>query len=313
MFLQRNLLWLLALLSGVAFLWPRLGLAWDPFVATKPVLNYLIGLTMFFVGWMLPRDEVAEIGTRWPAVAGGTAIQYLAMPALAFLAAWLWRLEGAQRIGVILVGVVPGAMASNVLTLNARGHASYSVSLTTLSTMLSPLMVPFALLLLLGPLLADDSSIGSKALEPWGVFQLLALTVVLPVVAGHLLRRVRPDWGQWGDRIGPVAANATILWIIAVVVGLNRQRLGAAGPELLLPLLFVNLLGYAAGHFGARAMALPEPMRRALVLEVGMQNAGLGSLLAIDLFGDAAAVAPALYTFGCMLTGTLLARLWARE
>jgi BASS family bile acid:Na+ symporter len=111
---------------------------------------------------------------------------------------------------------------------------------------------------------------------------------------------------------GPVLANGTILWIIAVVVGLNRDRLGSATPLLMLALLLINLLGYAAGWIGGLGMRLPVPMRRALTLEIGMQNAGLGTALVLSLFPNnpAAAIPTAAYTFGCMFTGTLLAQFW---
>jgi len=109
-----------------------------------------------------------------------------------------------------------------------------------------------------------------------------------------------------------VVANLAILWIIAVVVASNREKLAGPDPRLLAALLGINLFGYLAGDLGSRAMRLSSPMRRALTLEVGMQNAGLGTTLALSLFPDRPAVAipGALYTFGCMLTGTLLAQFW---
>jgi BASS family bile acid:Na+ symporter len=112
--------------------------------------------------------------------------------------------------------------------------------------------------------------------------------------------------------VAAIIANLTILWIIAVVVALNRAGLAHMDYRLVLALLLVNVLGYLAGFFGGRLLGVDGPMRRALTLEVGMQNAGLGSTLATGLFSDPATALPsALYTFGCMFTGTLLARLWA--
>jgi BASS family bile acid:Na+ symporter len=82
--------------------------------------------------------------------------------------------------------------------------------------------------------------------------------------------------------------------------------------RLIVALLTVNLAGYAAGYGGGRMMGLPQTMRRALTLEIGMQNAGLGTTLAMGLFADERIALPAaLYTFGCMFTGTILARVWA--
>ena len=276
----------------------------DPFIATKPHLGWLIALTMLAIGSLLPRDEVRQVIRRWPMVFGGTAIQYASMPLLAYGVGRLFGFEGALLYGVIMVGCVPGAMASNVLTLAARGNVSYSVSLTTTATLLSPLVVPLALWLALGQWVNLDVLAVSRD---------LCFTVVVPVVAGHLLSRTLPAWEALAGLLGSIIANLTILWIIAVVVAANRERLGQFDAAVLLALLVVNVAGYLAGYGGGRLLRLPDPMRRALTLEVGMQNAGVGTWLATQIFKEdpAAAIPPAIYTFGCMLTGTVLVRVWA--
>lgn len=305
--LERLLILWLSLLSGAAYLWPDVfGGGFDPFLATKPWLWYLIGVAMFAIGWLLPRDELRQVALRWPTVLGGTALQYLTMPLLAYGMARLLRLEGDLLVGVIVVGCVPGAMASNVLTLLSRGNVSYSLSLTTSATLLSPIVVPLALMWTLGRTV--DFPAAQTSLE-------LLEFVVLPVVAGHLCGRMLPQWEQVARRVGKVVANLVILWVIAVVVAASRDRLYTLDTTLLGALLGINFGGYAAGYWGAMAMRLTLPMRRALTLEIGMQNAGLGSTLALALFPDAplTAVPSALYTFGSMFTATLLATAWARR
>jgi BASS family bile acid:Na+ symporter len=234
------------------------------------------------------------------------------MPVLAYSAAHLAGLSGDYRVGVIMVGCVPGAMASNVLTLNARGNTSYSVSLTTSATLLSPLVVP----LILGLTLHTDKEVGIALLLDASVK--LLLTVVVPVVTGHLISLRFPAVERLAHRAGPVIANLAILWIIAVVVGMNRGRLSPFAENvpllrMLTALMLVNTVGYVVGYASGCIMRLPEPMRRALTLEIGMQNAGIGAFLATQLFKgrEAIAIAPAMYTFGCMLTGTVLAGIWS--
>jgi BASS family bile acid:Na+ symporter len=299
------LVWLIAA-SWLAYWWPGLAnVPFDPFVASASILPWLIAATMFSIGLMLPRDEVRQVLRRWPTVLAGTALQYTTMPLLGYAMGVLWGLKGDYLIGIVMVGCVPGAMASNVLTLNAGGNTSYSVSLTTTATLLSPLAVPLVMKLAL----ATEESVQLDGLK---TSRVLFSTVVVPVLAGHLVGRRDPsrevEFRRWGSRI----ANLAILWIIAVIVGLNRAELGQFRWHLLAALLSVNLGGYAIGYLGGTAIRLPETMRRALTLEVGMQNAGLGATLATGLFPDRSeiAIAPAAYTFGCMLTGTLLARLW---
>jgi BASS family bile acid:Na+ symporter len=303
--LERFLLVWLTLLSLVAFYWTSwTSVPFDPFVASRPYLSYIIAVTMFAIGSLLPRDEIQQVLRRWPTVLGGTAIQYISMPLLAYGIGHAFQLEREMLIGVVMVGCVPGAMASNVLTLAARGNVSYSVSLTTSATLLSPLVVPFALWLTLGT---------DRRLDSWKVSQNLVLTVVGPVILGHVLCRAFVQFERQMRVFGPIIANVTILWIIAVVVGLNRDRLSDVNAVVLVVLLMVNLLGYTAGYFGGGMLRLPTTMRRALTLEVGMQNAGLGTVLALGLFPEspATAIPTAAYTFGCMLTGTVLAQWWS--
>lgn len=316
--LERYLLVWLVLLCWIAFCWPAwFGYFWpetsqiepdaelfDPFVATKGWLGYMIAVTMLAIGSLLPREEVVQVFRRWPTVLGGTLIQYTSMPLLAYGVGRLFGLEGPWMIGIVMVGCVPGAMASNVLTMIARGNVSYSVSLTTSATVLSPLVVPWVLWLALGRMV-DNFPVGK-------VFIDLCWMVVLPVVIGHLLSQIWTIWASAARLTGAIVANLTILWIIAVVVAANRGGVSELDFRLIVALLLVNLAGYAAGYGGGRMMGLPQTMRRALTLEIGMQNAGLGTTLAMGLFADERIALPAaLYTFGCMFTGTILARAWA--
>lgn len=297
--LQKYLILWLVLLSLVAAVWP--GSIADPFLLSKPWLGVMVAMTMLCVGSLLPQDEVRDVSRRWPLVLFGTCVQYGSMPLLAWLMAQAFGLTGDLKTGLILAGCVPGAMASNVLTLMAKGNVSYSVGLTTSATLLSPLIVPAALKLTLGAR-ADVRLLMGTAIE-------LSWQVVLPVLTGYTLSRLSLQWKQVADRVAANIANLAILWIIAVVVAANRQNLAQAGGMLFPAILGVNLLGYTAGALGGRLAKLPTGMRRALILEVGMQNAGVGASLALKLFpGHPQVALPCgLYAFGCMFTGTLLA------
>lgn len=322
--LERLLLVWLVLGAALAYVWPLwvqpwlpAGLAVDPFAKeySRFYLNPLMAVAMFAIGWMLPRDEVDQIFRQWRNVLLGTAIQYTSMPLLALACGWLLGLPDAHFRGLLLVGCVPGAMASNVLTLAARGNTSYSVMLTTSSTLLSPIAVPLGLYLLLGAGGGDAGLYLNAAL-------FLLLTVVIPVALGHGLGRWKPEWEPWAKTAGTLVANLTILAVISAVVGTNRAVIGQLlagglatdwGWRLMLALTGLNLGGFAAGYAGGWALGQDEAMRRALTIEIGMQNAGLGAILAGQLFvtQPEAQLAPALFTFGCMFSGTLLATAWA--
>ena len=319
--LQKRLLLWLIVSSLLALVWPHLtwlgSATWDPFLtlASQYPLWGLIVLTMLSIGWMLPKAEVNQVLRRWPTVLGGVSLQYLSMPLLAFVCVLVSGIEGPLMIGIIVVGCVPGAMASNVLTLNAKGNPSYSVSLTATATLISPLAVPLALgtiAWLLGDV-NEGEALSKRADQEiyWKSAQALLYRVVCPVIIGHLLGRIFHRWEKQSQKVFPEIANLAILLIIAAIVAKNRENLDHLPIIIFCLLLVLNLGGYLSGYFGGSLMRLPEPMKRALTLEVGMQNAGLGTVLAADLFGTEAAIVPACYTFGCMLTGTVLARYWS--
>ena len=285
--LSRFLLFWLCLACVVAFFWaPTFGDdVFNPFLLNANQMATLIAVTMLAVGSLLPYDEVKSVAKQWPKILGGTCVQYLAMPTLAFCVAKTFHLEGPYFIGIMMAGCVPGAMASNVLTLTARGNVSYSVGLTTSATLLSPLVVPATLCFFFKG--------SSFEIDFTSIMLNLLLTVVAPVAVGFTLARLFQWWQKGAERFAEIVANLVIIWIIAAVV-------------------ILNFLGFLAGYFGGTALRITPAMRRALTIEVGMQNAGLGTALATRYFADQpeAALFCASYTFECMAAGVVLAQIF---
>jgi BASS family bile acid:Na+ symporter len=177
--------------------------------------------------------------------------------------------------------------------------------MTTIATLLCPLVLAFWL-----PLLADTRIQVPVASLVWNATWM----VVLPVSVGIMLRAFRPAMPAGWDRIATGIASLSIVLIILVVVAANRARLAALGPELALAMLGLNLAGYGLAFGVATALSWPSGQRRTLVIEVGMQNAGLGSVLALAHLGEAGAVPSAFYTALCVVTASLALplreRLW---
>ena len=299
----RSLLLWLTLSSGIAFFWPVESVGFDPFVASSWGLWTLIVVTMFSLGTLVRVEELRPLREKPWWVGLGVAVQVIVMPAAAWLVTQIVPMNAELAAGVILVGCVPGAMASNVLTNTAGGSVAYSVSLTSVATLLSPVTVPTVLWIVTG--LKSDKALTEPAL-------LLATLVVLPTVLGFFAARQSLTLNRLLQQWSPVVASAALLWIIASVVAGNRDKLASVSGLLVLALLLINLLGYLAGYGAGRVAGLPTPFVRALTLEVGMQNAGLGTALAVSLYGanTMATIPTAAYTFGCMFTGTILAVAW---
>jgi BASS family bile acid:Na+ symporter len=308
--LFQSLLFWLVLSSGIAYAWPAESIGFDPFVpaaAYKSALLWtLISVAMFCLGTLVRTDELRPLAERPWWVGLGVATQVIVMPAIAWLVTLVIPMEEEIAAGVILVGCVPGAMASNVLTSTARGSVAYSVSLTTVATLLSPLTVPLVLRIVAGA--ETEHSLAESSIR-------LALLVVLPTLIGFMVSCFWKRFRDSAERWSSVVAAVALLWIIAIVVAGNREKLVSVGLVLAVALVIINLVGYIGGWSVGGLAKLPDRFRRALTLEVGMQNAGLGTGLATLLYGaDTAATIPtAAYTFGCMLTGTILAVWWQRK
>ena len=307
--LQRYLLFWLVVSSLIAGIWPDVfgDDAYDPVLASKAGLSWIVATVMFCVGTLLPADEVKYVAGKWPTILGGTFIQYSSMPFLAWAIATSFGFSDDLKVGVIMVGCVPGAMASNVLTMVARGNVSYSVGLTTSATLLSPLVVPVILKLTLGAA-ADRALLLNASLR-------LILEVVIPVISGFALCQLSQQVKRLADKFSGTIANFSILWIIAIVVALNRDAIREMPVLLITGLLLINLGGFLSGQFGGRLLRLDAGMRRALMLEVGMQNAGVGASLARGLFPDNPEISLpcGLFAFGCMTTGTILAEVVSND
>jgi BASS family bile acid:Na+ symporter len=261
----------------------------------RPALQPAFAVTMLFVGTLVPAGQLrAFAASPWRPLSGVLA-QYTIMPLTAGLVAFFFD-DPLTRTGIVLVGCMPGAMASNVMTVLLKGDVVLSVAMTTLATFLCPLVIATWL-----PLLADTRLDVPVAAMVWNATWM----VVLPVAAGVALRIAGPRLPRAWDRIATALASASIVLIVLVVVAANRDRLAGLGPGLGLAMLALNLAAYALAFGYATALGWPPAQRRTLVVEVGMQNAGLGSVLALAHLGEAGAVPSAFYTGLCVATAAL--------
>ncbi len=289
--------WVL-LFCGVAYLWP------EPFLVLGRGMKGFFALTMFGIGAVLSTKDFRDIGRRPWLVLLGCSAQYSIMPFGAFAVARLFGLSPEFTVGLVLAGSAPGAMASNVLCYIARADTAFSVSLTTVSTLLCPLLTPALVLLLAGQQLPVDFR---------SMFLDLVMTVVAPLLLGLALRYRFESAIKRIDRIFPAISVTFIVFICAVVVARNLERLqGNVVLLLFAVVLMLNVYGMAMGYGVGSLFRLPFNQRKTLLIEIGMQNAGLGTVLATLHFGDEAAMPTALFVIVCIVTASAVVRLLDR-
>ncbi|MBA2510163.1 MAG: bile acid:sodium symporter family protein [Rubrobacteraceae bacterium] len=288
--------WIL-LAATIAFFIP-------PLSGILTYVNPLLGLVMFGMGLTLTFGDFARVFRRPKGIAVGVLAQFTVMPLLAFSLALLFDLPPELAAGVVLLGCCPGGTASNVITYLARGDVSMSVSMTSVSTILAPLLTPVLMLLLAGRWLPVDAG---------ALFVSILQIVLLPVALGVLVNTFlsRPV-----QRVRPILPLVSVVIIVVIVMGVvaaSSENLLAVGPLVFLIVVVHNICGLLLGYTVARYMGLDATQRRAISIEVGMQNSGLAAGLAATYFGGLAALPGAVFSVWHNISGPILATIWSRK
>jgi bile acid:Na+ symporter, BASS family len=286
------------LLSALAWIYPQ----W--FVPFRGAIVPLLALVMFGMGLTLGVADFRRVLRRPVVIAFGVFLQYTVMPAAAWLVSRALQLDPMLTTGMILVGTSPGGTASNVICYLARGDVALSVTLTAVSTLLSIMLTPLLCLVY----------IDARIAVPAGGMLLSILEIVIaPVLLGVLLNGVAHRQLRPLQQYFPLVSVAAIVWIIAIVVAINRPRFDGLGWLPVFAVAAHNAVGLAVGYLAPRLLGYNERVCRTLAIETGMQNSGMAVALAVKFFAPVAAVPGAAFSIWHNLSGSLLAAVWRRR
>ena len=268
-------------------------------------VNYLLMVIMFGMGLTLKLDDFKVVFTRPRDVLVGCVAQFTIMPFLAFVLGKTFGLDQEILAGVILVGACPGGTASNVITYLSKGDVALSVGMTSVNTLLSPLLTPAIVFFLLRTTVDVDV---------WSMFLTILQVVVVPIGLGFIIDRY---WGKYASRISrilPAISVVAIAMIVASVVSHNSSRIFETGAVVFVVVILHNLLGYVGGYALGKALGVSVSRKKALAVEIGMQNSGLATSLARASFPtlEAATVPGAIFSVWHNISGAILAQLLSR-
>ena len=273
----------------------------------KPkLINPLLGVIMFGMGLTLKAEDFKVVFSRPKDVLVGCLAQFTVMPLLAFALTRIFRLEPALAIGVILVGCCPGGTASNVITYLAKGDLALSVGMTAVSTLLAPVLTPLLVWLLAGETV-DVNVVGMLLSILW--------VVILPIALGLLVKRFWPRTTEQASAYLPALSTLAICVIVLIVIAANAHKLLDGGLVILLVVVLHNVCGLGAGYLIGTLLRLTPAKRRAISVEVGMQNSGLASSLATLHFAayPLATIPGALFSVWHNISGAIVAKLYSRN
>ena len=266
-------------------------------------MDWFFALTMFGIGVVLQVGDFKRIAQRPVIVLIGSVAQFTLMPLGAFLLAKIFRLPPEITIGLIITGSAPGAMASNVMSYIAKADTAYSVSLTTVSTLLCPILTPGLTLLL-----------AKSELEvPFLNMALYAFKmIVVPLFVGFGVRHFLKEKIEKILPIFPAISATFIIFICSWVIAVNKEKLAEITGIILIVGIILNIYGMLAGYGVGSVFRMNIQRRRTLAIEIGMQNAGFGMLLAKNNFGPEAAVPAAIFVFICIITASAMSAIWQK-
>ncbi|MBG6184125.1 BASS family bile acid:Na+ symporter [Arthrobacter sp. CAN_A214] len=276
----------------------------NAFTGLAPLINPLLGVIMFGMGLTLTPPDLALVVRRPIPVVIGVLAQFAIMPLLGWLVSALLGLPPALAAGVILVGCCPGGTASNVVSYLARGDVALSVAMTSVSTLLAPLLTPVLALWLAGRYMPVDA--GSMA---GSILQI----VLVPVLLGLAVRFFLPGLVNRCLPALPWVSVAAITVVVVAVVSGSAGIILSAGLLVLAAVILHNGLGYALGYGAARLFHLPVAARRTTAIEVGMQNSGLAAGLARQYLTPESALPGAIFSVWHNVSGAALAAYWRRR
>lgn len=268
-------------------------------------INYLLMVVMFGMGLTMKPRDFALVFKRPKDILVGTAAQFIIMPALAFGLSRLFQLDPALTAGVVLVGTCPGGTSSNVITYLSKGDVALSVGMTSVNTLLAPLLTPAITWLLLQTTVRVDV---------WAMFWSIIQVIIIPVALGFVINRFFGKFTEKAVAVLPSVSTVAICLIIAAVVSHNAEKIYTSGVLVFAVVILHNLLGYAGGFGLGKLLKMPPEKVKALSIEVGMQNSGLATSLAGTAFsGLAMATVPgAVFSVWHNISGAILAGFYRR-
>ena len=300
-FVGKYMAWIVLAIAALALFVPGTCL----WVQTKWI-NFLLMIVMFGMGLTMKLSDFAIVFRRPRDVIIGCVAQFIVMPLLAFALGRLFGLSDELLVGVVLVGTCPGGTASNVMTYLAKGDTALSVGMTSINTLLAPVLTPLLTYLYLRT---------SVSVDVRSMFISIIQVVIVPIGLGLLINRLFGKYTQKLNDALPTVSVTAICLIVASVVSHNSEKILSTGIVIFAVVILHNLLGYLCGYLVGVVFKMDLPRKKAVAIEIGMQNSGLATSLAGTAFPNLAmaTVPGAVFSVWHNISGAILAGWFSRR
>ena len=263
-------------------------------------INYLLMIVMFGMGLTMKLSDFAVVFARPRDVIIGCLAQFIVMPLLAFSLGKVFGLSNELLVGVVLVGTCPGGTSSNVITYLSKGDTALSVGMSSINTLLAPFLTPALTYLYLRTTVSVDVK---------SMFVSIIQVVIIPIGLGLMINKLFGRYTQKISDVLPTVSVTAICLIVAAVVSHNSGKILSTGLVIFAVVILHNLLGYLCGYLIGVLFKMDLPRKKAVAIEIGMQNSGLATTLAGSAFPNLAmaTVPGAIFSVWHNISGAILA------
>lgn len=277
-------------------------------------LNFLLAFIMFGVALDLRWSDISRAFRRPRPTLFGLFSQFILLPALTFVLAWLWKPTPALALGMFLVAACPGGTVSNFMSSMAKADLGLSVTLTAISTVLCVFFTPFNFEFWSSIYPETDQMLKTVSLDVFELFRTVFLFLILPVFVGMWVAAKQPVFTSRITK--PVRWSSMVIFLAFVLVAFfNNKDNFITYAEMALALVVVhNLVALLSGYLVGRLGRLGEAASRSLAIETGIQNSALGLVICFKFFPDIGEMALLCAMWGIwhILTGLSISAVWSR-
>lgn len=288
----------------IAYTFPQYFIEINGFSLKKLIIP-LLQVIMFGMGTTMSKQDFLGVVKMPKAVFIGLVCQFSIMPILGFTIAAAFKFPPEIAAGVLLVGCSPSGLASNVMSYIAKANVALSITITSFATILAPLLTPFLMKTLGGQYIE---------IEFWGMAWDIFKMIIIPIGVGVLLNHILAERGVWLQKVLPIVSMVGITVIIVIITAAGQKSLQTVGFSLVIAVILHNLGGFTLGYWASKLLGLNEQDCRTVSIEVGLQNAGLASGLAVAMGKmTTVGIAPALFGPIMNISGSILAGWWSKK
>lgn len=268
-------------------------------------VNYFLMIVMLAMGLNLNIDDFIVIAKQPKYIALGVMAQFIIMPLLAYIVARLFNFDIALIVGLVLVGTCPGGVASNVITYLSDGDVALSIGMTSVNTVLATFLTPLITFLILKT---------SVQVDTLAIFLSIIQIVIIPLVLGFVINHYFRDTVKKVSEIFPTFAILSVIFIIAIVISYNVDKILSVGLLIFLSVVVLNLLAHICGFAIGKIFRMPLDKTKTFSIEIAMQNSALATTLATNAFPTLAmaSVPGAVYSIWQNLFGAVVAYIFKR-